>query len=104
MAVGFPSGTNTFVPSFEASGKLVVGFSRNPNTFSVNKYVQVVPVNESVGYYLNLTAEEAARVVNSDLQDFIWPDNNAAPDGNWALESFEFKKFATTRYAFPFAL
>lgn len=104
MATGYPSGTNTFVPSFEASGQLVVGFSRNPKSFPLNRYVQVVPVTQSIGYYLNLTAEEAARVVNSNLADFIWPDGNAAPDGNWALESFEFKRFATTRYAYPFAL
>lgn len=104
MAAAYASGFNTFVPSHEASGHMVVAFSRNPNKFSLNRYVQVVPCKQSVGYYLNLTAAEAARVLNANLADFIWPDGNAAPDGNWGLESFEFFKFSTTRRAYPFAL
>jgi hypothetical protein len=63
-----------------------------------------VPVSKSVGYYLNLTAAEAARVINANLADFIWPDGNAAPDGNWGIESFNFEKFFTTRYAYGFSM
>lgn len=101
---GYASGFNTFVPSFEASGHLVVSFSRNPKSFALNRYVQIVPVTKSVGYFLNLTAAEAARVINTNLSDFIWPDGNAAPDGNWGLESFTFVKYSTSRYAYPFAM
>ena len=104
MAAAYASGFNTFIPNHQASGHMVVSFSRNPNTFAINRYAQIVPVNQSVGYYLNLTASEAARVLNTNLAEFVWPDGNAAPDGNWGTESFEWKKFSTIRYAYPFSI
>lgn len=99
---GYPSGTNTFIPSFEASGKLQVEFSRNPKRFAVNKYIKVKPVKRDIGYYLTITAEEAARVINSNLADFVWSDGQEAPLGNDNNESFNYSKYATKRYAFPF--
>lgn len=106
MAAAFPSGNpgNTYVPSFEASGSLVVSFSRNPKDFALNKYITLVPVKQSTGYYLKLTPSNAARVINSSLADVVWPDGNDAPTGEWNAESHEFVQFATKRYAYPFRL
>jgi hypothetical protein len=103
MAV-YPSNVNTFVANHEASGSLITGFSRNPKKFKLPQYAKVVPVKQGAGYYLQITAEEAARVINSDLADFVWHDGQEAPMGNDNLESFQFQKFVTTRYAFPFVL
>jgi len=101
----YPSGFNTFVPSFDASGQMVVAFSRNPKDFALNQYVTLTPVKKSVGYFLRVTAEVAARVLNStNLNEFIWPDSNDAPSGEWGRESFVFAPFNTTRYAFPFRI
>lgn len=104
MAAAFPSGSNTYVPSHEASGGLTVGFSRNPKKFKINQWAKIVPVKKGSGYYLRITAEEAARVINADLNDFVWHDGQEAPMGNDNLESFEYVKFATQRYAYPFNL
>jgi hypothetical protein len=106
MAVGFPGGAvgNTFVPSHEASNSLVIGYSRNPKKFRLPEYTKYIPVKQGVGYYLQITAEEGARVVNTNLQDFMWADGAEAPMGNDNLESFQFVKFSTKRYAFPFNL
>jgi len=104
MAAGYPSGYNTFVPSFDASGKLVVAFSRNPKDFPLNRWVTLTPVKRSQGYFLQITAEEAARIINSDLADFVWPDGNDAPTGLWGDESFNFQPFNTTRYVYPFRI
>ena len=104
MAFAYPSGFNTFVPSFEASGHLVVAFSRNPKDFPLNKWISLTPVKKSVGYYLRITPEVAARVINNDLREFIWTDGDDAPDGNWGTESFSWFPFNTTRYSFPFRL
>lgn len=104
MAAGFPSGTNTFVPSFDASGQLTVAFSRNPKDFPINKWSALTPVKKSTGYYLRITAENAARVINTDLSEFVWHDGNDAPNGSWGLESFQFIPFNTTRYAYPFRI
>ena len=105
MAFAFPSGTNTYVPSFDATGHLTVAFSRNPKDFALNKYISLTPVKKSTGYYMRITAEVAARVINSDkLNEFVWHDGNDAPDGNWATESFSWFPYTTERYAYPFRL
>lgn len=102
MAVAFPSAGNVFIASHEASGGLIVGFSRNPKRFKLNQYSKMVPVKKGAGYYLQITAEEAARVINTNLSDFVWHDGQEAPMGNDNLESFQYVKYLTTRYAYPF--
>ena len=100
MPATYPSGTNTFVPDFDATGRLVVGFSRNPNSFPLNRYIQIIPVKKTEGLYLNITAEEAARLAGSDLQEFDWPDGADSPSGEDGTESFEFLNYRTKRSAY----
>ena len=100
----FPSGTNTYIPSFDATGQLVVSFSRNPKDFGLNKYITITPVKKSSGYYLKLNAEQAARVTYDKLEDHVWHDGNDAPHGEWNNEKFEWLNFNTQRYVFPFRL
>lgn len=76
---------------------MVIEFSRNPNKFALNKYIQVVPVKKTVGYYLNLTAEEAARLQSTEGDEFAWPDGADAPLGNEGAESFEFLAYTAKR-------
>ena len=104
MAFSYPSGYNTYVPSFDASGHLVVAFSRNPKDFAINKWTTLTPVKKSTGYFLSITAEEAGRVVNADLSDFVWPDGNDAPTADWGDESFQFLPYLTQRYHFGFRI
>lgn len=100
MPATFPGSHNTFVPNHEATGKLVVDFSRNPNRFRVNKYAQIVPVKQDIGLYLNITVEEAGRIINTDLSDFVWPDGNDAPSGADGTESFQWLQYRCERYAY----
>jgi hypothetical protein len=105
MASGYPSGFNTFVPSFEASGHLSVSYSRNPKDFPLNQWITLTPVNKSVGYYLQVTAEVAARVINSpSLNEFVWNDGADAPTGEWGLEAFNFQSYNTVRFTYPFRI
>lgn len=104
MTAAYQSGTNTYVPSFETSGHLTVGFSRNPKTFPVNQYVTITPVTKDTGYFLKLTAQNAARILNTNLSEFVWPDAADAPTGTWNDESFQFALFGALRYAWPFQL
>lgn len=97
-----PGASNTFIPNHEASGKLVVDFSRNPNKFAASKYCQIVPVDKVAGYYLEMSVEEAGRVLNDDLRDFEWPDNTPAPEGHNGNEFHEWKPFRTRRRHFGF--
>lgn len=98
MVAQYPSGSNTFVPNHDASGKLVVAYSRNVNDFSLNRYVQIAPVKKTTGLYLKMTAEQAARIVN--LDETRWPDGAEAPRGEDGTESFEWLPFRCERHSY----
>jgi hypothetical protein len=100
-----PGGNNTYVRSFgEGSDKLVVGFSRNPKDFALNQYVQLRDVTLKSGFYLRITTEEAGRILDANLSDFVWPDGADRPQNNDGTEMFAFKPYGTTRYDFPYKL
>lgn len=104
MAAAYASGKNTYVPSFETSGRLIVDWSRNVKDFPLMNYIGLTPIQKSSGYYLEITAEQAARVVRSNLADAAWPDGNDSPEMTWGSESFEFKSFETERYTYGYRL
>jgi len=95
-----PGAANVFVADHQASGKLVVDFSRNPQKFAINRYTQTVPVDKVTGYYLEMTVEEAGRILNTDLAEFDWPDGTDAPEDVDGTESHEFKAFLCQRRKF----
>lgn len=104
MAAVYPSANNTFIRSHDATNKMVVDFARNLADFAVNRYCQIVPVEKVAGYYLKMTIEEAGRIQNTDLAEFVWWDGQPAPEGNDGRESHEFFPYETKRYAYPFLL
>ncbi len=104
MPAVYASPTNVYVPSHAATKNLVVDFARNPNKFAINRYCQVVPVTQLTGYYLNISVEEAGRIVDTDLDDFVWPDGDPAPEGNDSGDAHEFLPYRCVRRAFPFKL
>jgi hypothetical protein len=99
MTAMYTGPQNAFVPNHEASGKLVVGFSRNPSEFAIAKWAQIIPVKQIMGYYLRITLEEAGRLLQSDGSNFAWPDGSDRPKGEENLESHEFFPFLCQRYA-----
>lgn len=103
MVAQFPSGSNTFVPSHDATNRLRIDFSRDPKKFALNRYCQIVLVKEVYGYYLKMTIEEAARI-STDGAEYAWPDGAVAPTGQEGTESFEYLAFRCIRYAYPFVL
>jgi len=104
MTAVYPSAHNTFIRDHDASNKMVIDFARNINKFAVNRYCQVIPVTKVAGYFLEMTIEEAGRILYSDLANFVWYDGQPAPEGNDGTEKFEYKPFECSRYAYPFLL
>lgn len=104
MAPTYPGPSNVFIRDHNASGKMVIDFARNVKDFPVNGYCQIVPVQKVGGYYLEMTVEEAGRILNANLDNFVWYDGEPAPEGNEGTESFEWKPFACVRRAFPFKM
>jgi len=99
-----PSGLNTFVKDHRATGGLIVDFSRNPTKFAINRYIQLRKVQKSSGYFLQMTVEEAGRILNTNLSDFVWPDSQPRPERREGTETFKFTDYLTQRYEYGFML
>jgi len=107
--MGFATGSvaadyNTYVPNHEASGKLIVNYSRNVNKFALLRYIQITKVTQDQAYYLAITPDTAGRILNTNLADFVWPDGDYAPLGRGNNAKFNWNLVATQRYAYPFLL
>lgn len=101
MASRMPSGTNTFIASFEA-GAVVVSFTRDPKKFKHAGYVEYRPTKKDVSFYLKLDVDQPARVIDDSL--FGWADGAEAPKGANNIGNFVFAEYRTKRRAFPFSL
>ncbi len=105
MTAVYPGGApNTFVPSLEATGNMIVDFSRNIADFAINQWLYMVPVTKSVGLYAKMGLSQAVRVLQSDGKDFLWAKGNDAPEFRDETELFEFLPYQTFRYAKGFRL
>lgn len=101
---GYPGPFSTFIPNHEATGKLVINYSRNPKDFALNQYVTISPVKQIAGYYLRLTPENAARILSAGAKDQLWPPGQDAPTGHWETEALDWAQYSCLRYATPWAI
>ena len=99
MTAVYPSYANVFVQDHEASNKLVIDFARNIRDFPVNQYAQVVPVKKTSGLYLVMTVEEAGRILDSTLANFVWYDGDPWPEPDSGTESFQWLAFNCKRFS-----
>jgi hypothetical protein len=100
-----PGAFNTYVQDHAASGHLVVDFSRNIQDFALNQYVKIIPSEKMTGLWLEMTLEEAARVIGND-EDHSWADGADRPSlhSNDGTESFNFLEYRTDRKEYGFRL
>ncbi len=101
---GYPGPYNSFVASPDASGNLIVGFSRNVKDFKLNQYSQIFPSKQMLGLYWEYTSLNAARVVSDTDAESEWADGDACPPGLNNLESFQSHAYRTKRRVYPFTL
>jgi hypothetical protein len=99
---GFPGPGNVYIPNWEASGRLGIGYARNPKRFHLPKYVQYIESDKRVGYYFKLSPQEAARVVS--LNDYLWSPGQPRPTRVEGLEQFNFLPFRSLRWDFGFSI
>lgn len=100
----FPGQSNTYIKDFRSSGKLQVSYSRNPRDFALPNYIQYVPVKRDQGYYLQINAEQAARLVGGELDEFVWPDGADRPMNHDGTEKFNFADYRTLRRNYSFVI
>lgn len=92
--------SNTYIKDHAATGKMIVGYSRNPKEFAINKYVQIRKVGKDKGYYLQVNQFNAARIVASNLNEFVWPDGMPRPVMNNNGVEFRWADYETIRRNF----
>lgn len=102
-----PGPTNTFIPTMneEATAGLVVNFSRNPRDFALPRWCTYTsPVKRWKGFYLRMTIDQCARVLDTKGNNCAWPRGADAPELTWNLESFGWMPFMTERFAYGYQL
>lgn len=104
MANVYAGPFSTFVPNHEATGKLVINYSRNVKDFALNKYITIQPVKQIAGYYLHITPENAARIFTNDVSEQVWPEGQPAPEGHWNNDELSWRQYSCVRYATPWAV
>lgn len=100
---GVGGGQNVFVPgtgwnNAQAGALLQVEYSRNPRSFPINKYAQIVPVNASSGWFYRINPVDAMRI--NGANNFVWPEGSDAPVGK--DQNVAPIQYTTTRYSYPF--
>lgn len=97
MATGYPGGLDTYVPTLELSGNLMVSFSRNLKEYAVNRYSKITPVKIPRGAYLYFNPADQARLPNQPY-GVRWPAGTVAPTGMHTTLGFEQKTYQTERF------
>src|SRR3954447_18470366 len=96
MPSALASGTNTFIPTHEATDGMVIGYSRNRSRFAINRYSALKPVTQVAGKYLYLDPSVNARTDASGT-DSVWIDGSDSPSGDRNGIRFEYRNYTTTR-------
>lgn len=92
-------GYSTTIPDHEASGNMVVEFSRNVASFPINKYSELRPVTKMKGFYLQIRPSSAGRVRYPDARDYAWAPASERPKGQDNQLQFQFQTYICERYA-----
>ena len=101
MTLRYPSGTNVFVPSPDATGQLI-SFTRDPKSFKLPQYIQYVNVTEIVGLYTKLGRVRTIR--SQGDAEHRWARGAERPTGNWNQMPFEYLEYRCERRDYGFEL
>jgi hypothetical protein len=100
---GYPGGNDTFIPTLDLSGNLQVRFSRNVQSYGVNRYMKVVPVKKTRGSYLYFNPFDQIRLnINASTPSksgVKWAPGTPRPRNTLGSIGFEVRTFTTQRYS-----
>lgn len=97
MAAGdYNGGFSGLIPLFDASGHLIVSYSRNPKSFPINNYTAMQVCPGGRGAYLRFDPLSAHRI----KPDNKWAFGVPRPSGYENQLAFSQQNFVTERYSF----
>lgn len=92
MTLRYPGEFDAYVP--QATGQ-VIAHIRDPKTYRLNQYVQLVKTDTSVGVYMKLEVDQFQRFVTVD--EDVWADGAKSPEQQGNLIRHDFVEFQTIR-------
>lgn len=104
MAYGEVGGGSVVIPDHEATGNMVVEFSRNVKDFPINQYAELRPVTKMRGFYCRIDPAQGARNKYGDGREYLWPGGANRPTGANNRSQFEFEEYETVRKAYTVPL
>lgn len=93
-----PGPYNVFIPA--ATSQLHVEFSRNPDDFPLNRYMQIIPNQEISGLYAEMSTTDPITIV--DEAESIWPEGQERPAGE--KRPFRWRQWRAERKTFGYTL
>ena len=104
MANVMPGQSNLYVPSHEATGKMVVDYARNEKKYTVAKWAKTVKVDKDHGLFFRMDFARRAYVADVNGKDLLWRDGAMAPMGRDNTMGGEYFSYRTERYTKVFTL
>lgn len=104
MAFVMPGQSNLYVPSHEATGKMIVDYARNEKKYTVAKWAKTVKVTKNHGLYFRMDFARRSYVADINGKDKLWRDGAMAPQGRDNTMGGEYLSYRTMRYADVFTL
>lgn len=89
-----------FIPVLADSGRLQIEFSRNKDSFPLNKYIKTQLVKKQRGRYLRIDQGNHSRLVGGNLNQFFWNDSDDRPVMNNNGDQFQLEDYQTNRRNF----
>lgn len=99
MAIGYPGGFDTYIPTLELSGNLMVEFGRDLTKFPVNRYCRVTPVKQRRGAYLRFDPLSLVRLKNEPVKH-RWALGTPRPVSSDETLGFLVQQYQTARENF----
>jgi hypothetical protein len=104
MTAAMPGQYNAYVPSHEATGKMVVDYARNEKRFTVNKWTKTVKVDKTHGLYRLEDFSQRSYIADTNGKNALWPDGQVAPTFRDNVMAGEWKNYFCQRYALGWTL
>lgn len=98
---GAPGLNNAYVPTFDDSANLIVGYSRNEKDFALNQYVSMQTVNKMIGFWLKFNPKDQARVPYAQGDNWVFADGQrrSLQDGKDTNSRHGYVEFSLKRFS-----
>lgn len=100
MAYAYAGPTNAYIPTLELSGNLQIKFSRNRDSYALNKWTRWRNVKATNGLYRHFNPLDVNRIKSGNTRQFDWAPGTLSPIGTDSTIGFENRQYNCIRRAY----